>query len=297
MDFPIHMDDLGAFVTELRRKGFDARTDLFNGQVGLIVGPNGLDPKRLPPDTAGLFFPLWELNYNPNRALVEARKFHEIFESRPSGWKFNRPYPRNDDSERLNLRHWNRSASLLGDKKVEQAIQQELIRRFPPSDFPVNIDIVGGQYQTYAMVQITNFDAGIEEMVKAIPEDFIGTVGKMEAVLAATEKAITELQAQGRIPATAPQAKAHIDAPLFLRAIAHAGEGSDYRNWTAVIQYEVQGLPFDERAWIANFSGPYRHDWRVLRAKGGVQSDWSGHYESAEAALEVLQKEYTIVGK
>ena len=30
MNFPIHMNDLGAFVAHLRREGFDARSDLFN---------------------------------------------------------------------------------------------------------------------------------------------------------------------------------------------------------------------------------------------------------------------------
>src|SRR5262245_33435654 len=99
MDFPILMNELGDLVGELRREGFDARTDLFNGQVGLIVGPNGLDRSRLPPDTAGLFFPLWELNYKPNRSLVESRRFHDIFESRPSEWQFNRPYRKSEDQD------------------------------------------------------------------------------------------------------------------------------------------------------------------------------------------------------
>ena len=86
------MDDLGVFAEQLRRDGFDARGDLFNGQVGLIVGPKGLDRKRLPSDAKGLFFPLWELNHKANRPLVSARKFHEVFEGRPPDWLFNRPY-------------------------------------------------------------------------------------------------------------------------------------------------------------------------------------------------------------
>jgi hypothetical protein len=90
--FPIHMDDLGRFAGQLRTEKFDARTDLVNGQVGLIVGPIGLDPKRMPKETAGLFFPLWELNHEANRPIVDARNFHGICEARPSGWKNNRPY-------------------------------------------------------------------------------------------------------------------------------------------------------------------------------------------------------------
>ncbi len=77
-----------------------------------------------------------------------------------------------------------------------------------------------------------------------------------------------------------------------MRSIARRGEGSDIRNWTETIQYEVQGLPVGERAWIANVGGPYRRDWRILRAKGDVQSDWTGSHETAEAALVELQKEF-----
>src|SRR5580704_8380933 len=133
MNFPIHKNDLGAFVMRLRSEGFDARTDLFDEQVGLIVGPNGLDPRRMPPNTAGLFFPLWELNYTRNRVFVEDRKFHEICESLLPGWN-NRAYQPNVDQVRLDLRHWNRSAALLGD--LDETIQRELARRYPPNDFP-----------------------------------------------------------------------------------------------------------------------------------------------------------------
>lgn len=292
MTFPIHMNDLEAFVAQLRREGFDARTDLFNGQVGLIVGPHGLDPKRMPPDTAGLFFPLWELNYTGNRPLVEARKFHEIFENRPSDWRFNRPYQRSAEHERLNLRHWNRSASLLGDRKLEEEIQQELIRRFPPSDFPVNIDVVGAQDVTYAVVKVTNFTAGIEEDAKAIPEDFLGAGEMKAAVVTAAECLISDLQKRQRLPIP-PQRRDgdQIKTTLTLRPIAHAGEGPDLRNWDQIVQYEVQQLPPGERAWIANFGGRYRESWRILRAKGEFQSDWSGDYATAEAALAALQRE------
>jgi hypothetical protein len=92
--FPINIFDVQDFAKRLEGEGFDARTDLLNGQVGLIVGPKGLDPNRMPPDTMGLFFPLWELNHTTNRPLVDARRFHDIFENRPKDWAFNRPYPR-----------------------------------------------------------------------------------------------------------------------------------------------------------------------------------------------------------
>lgn len=292
MTFPLHMNQLGALVAELRSEGFDARTDIFDGQVGLIVGPNGLDPKRLPPQTAGLFFPLWELNYTANRVLVEARQFHNIFESRPPDWKFNRPYPRSVDQDRLNLRHWNRSASLLGSRQLEEAIQQELARRFPPSDFPVNIDLVGGQLHTYAVVQITNFEAGIEENAKAIPEDFIGAGGMLAAALSATQSILRKLQESERIPAPTQHRKVQLNTPLSLHGIAYVGDGPDRSKRDQVTQYEVHGLPPGEQAWIANFGAPYRHDWKLLRARNGVQSDWAGEYGSAEDALAALRTEF-----
>jgi hypothetical protein len=92
--FPIHMDDLKDFADRLKREGFDAEVNLFNGQLGLIVGPKGLDERRLPPDTRGLFLPLWEINHPKNRGLVMNRDFHAIVEFRPSDWRFDRPYPK-----------------------------------------------------------------------------------------------------------------------------------------------------------------------------------------------------------
>lgn len=79
--------DCGDFVRQLQSEGFDARGDLFNGQVGVIVGPIGLDSRRLPPDEIGIFYPLWELNDPANRELVAGRKFHEIAAKRQPGWR------------------------------------------------------------------------------------------------------------------------------------------------------------------------------------------------------------------
>jgi hypothetical protein len=290
MNFPIHINDLGDFVRELRSEGFDARTDLLNGQVGLIVGPNGLDPQRLPPETAGLFFPLWELNYTPNRTLVQDRRFHDIFISRPTDWQFNRPYQRSADHVRLDLRHWNRSAALLGEEQ-EERLQSDLIRQYPPSEFPVNIDVVGGQGQSFATVHVTNSDAGIEESARAIPEDFLAAGGMRAAVLAVTQSIISKLQQSGRIPATVRQRGAEKAAQLSLRAIGRVGDGPDLSKRDEVFQYEVVDLPLHEQAWIANFGGPYHHEWRILRATKGAQSDWSGNYVSAKAALSALKKD------
>ena len=78
--------NFGDFVKDLNAEGFDARSDIFNGQVGVIVGPKGLDPKRLPPDEIGIFFPLWELNDPTNFGFVTNRQFHDIVDQRKPGW-------------------------------------------------------------------------------------------------------------------------------------------------------------------------------------------------------------------
>jgi hypothetical protein len=188
MNFPIHMDDLDLLVAELRKEGFDARVDIFNGQVGLIVGPSGVDPTRLPPDTAGLFVPLWELNYAGNRPLVEQSRFHDIVGGRPADWQLNRPYQDKIEHERINLRHWNRTATSLGDKELEVALlQQVLIRHYPPSTYPVNIDVVGQQSATHALVTVRNFAKGIDESETAVPEDSLDLGGMTSAVLVAVD--------------------------------------------------------------------------------------------------------------
>jgi hypothetical protein len=295
MNFPIHMTDLDAFVADLRKEGFDARSDIFNGQIGLVVGPGGLDPARMPPNISALFLPLWEINSVPNRARIEARQFQEIIEKRPTGWQLNRPQGDQPERTRINLPHWNRSASLLGGKTLEESVQQELIRRYPPNAVPVHIDVVGGQDQTYATVFVTNADLGINLQGKAIPEDYLGRgtpaiPPKMMAILEIAQNIISELQAKGLIP-TSQGRTTYPGLQLSLRAIGRVGNGPDMTKWTDVYQYVVENLPPGEQAWIANFGAPYRQNWKILRATGNVQSDWRGDHQSAEEALAVIEVE------
>jgi hypothetical protein len=198
--FPIDMFQVDAFARQLRNEGFDARGNVFNGTVGVIVGPKGLDPKRMPSDLSAFFFPLWELNDGHNRALVSSRRFHEIFEKRPEDWQANGSHQRKAGEPKV-TRIWSRSASPLGSKTLEEEIRQTLVSHFPMDEFPVNIDAVGGQQNTYAVVQINNFDAGIDETAKAIPEDFIGAGGMLAAVLTTAERFLTDLRNTGRLPA------------------------------------------------------------------------------------------------
>jgi hypothetical protein len=52
-------------------------------------------------------------------------------------------------------------------------------------------------------------------------------------------------------------------------------------------------MPDGKWARIANFGAPDRGGWRIMRINAdNTQTERTGHYESAEAALAVLQKEF-----
>lgn len=58
-----------------------------------------------------------------------------------------------------------------------------------------------------------------------------------------------------------------------------------------VIGYRVGGMPDGRTARIANFGARNRYNWRVMRINpDNSQSDWTGNYESVEAALADLQE-------
>jgi len=58
-----------------------------------------------------------------------------------------------------------------------------------------------------------------------------------------------------------------------------------------VMGYRVGGMPDGKTGRIANFGAPNRDDWRIMRINAdNTQSDWAGHYESAEEALAALQQ-------
>lgn len=77
---------------------------------------------------------------------------------------------------------------------------------------------------------------------------------------------------------------------LTLHEDAWYGDNSgDHR----VTGYRVGGMPDGKTARIANFGAPHRSDWQIMRINAdNTQTDWCGSYESAQAALAVLQKEY-----
>lgn len=60
-----------------------------------------------------------------------------------------------------------------------------------------------------------------------------------------------------------------------------------------IIGYRVGGMPEGKTAKIANFGAPNRDDWRVMRINAdNTQTDWNGHYETVDAALADLQRDY-----
>jgi hypothetical protein len=78
---------------------------------------------------------------------------------------------------------------------------------------------------------------------------------------------------------------------LKLREVGRSRTGSMYGTGP-VIQYEIDGMPTGEKAFIANMEAsqqPAR--WQVLRVKGGLSRGWKGDYKTAADALEALHKE------
>ncbi|HLX46335.1 MAG TPA: hypothetical protein VKR43_22970 [Bryobacteraceae bacterium] len=67
--------------------------------------------------------------------------------------------------------------------------------------------------------------------------------------------------------------------------------GADHAD-RQVIGYRVGGLPHGGTARIANFGGPNRDDWRVMRIYAdNTPADWTGNYENVEDALTALQQD------
>ena len=92
VDFPIDIHNVETFAQELRAEGFDACADQYDGQVGLLVGPAGLNTERLPTGELAFFLPLWEVNASMNRPMIADRQFHCVVERRPEGWTYHRQY-------------------------------------------------------------------------------------------------------------------------------------------------------------------------------------------------------------
>jgi len=92
--------------------------------------------------------------------------------------------------------------------------------------------------------------------------------------------------------AVKPFSKEYMRYTLTLHEYAWPRDGPALRGGE-VIGYQVGGMPDGKSARIANYGAPNRNDWRILRINAdNTQGDWTGEYQSAEAALAVLQKDF-----
>jgi len=68
-----------------------------------------------------------------------------------------------------------------------------------------------------------------------------------------------------------------------ISSIGSSSSGDDQ-----ISHYLISGLPAGENAMVAEF--PDR-GWRILRWNDEWHGNWTGEYESAEAALEALRQQ------
>ena len=55
------------------------------------------------------------------------------------------------------------------------------------------------------------------------------------------------------------------------------------------VQYEVTGLPVDQKAWIGRRTDNH---WHLFRERSGIQGgEWRGKFETVERALQALVEE------
>jgi hypothetical protein len=94
---------------------------------------------------------------------------------------------------------WNRSASYLGNKDEERYLQEQLEQRWPASQFPVHIEIVGAADTTAVGVQIWN-GTDIKIIEQAYPEDHLGaTHPTASAAMAKVGEIINQLKEQEKV--------------------------------------------------------------------------------------------------
>ena len=94
---------------------------------------------------------------------------------------------------------WTRGVSQLGDKRKERLIQERLEQRWPVSEYPVHIDIVGAADTTAVSVQVWNA-TDIEIIEKAYPEDYIrAALPIAEAAIAKVEEIINRLREEQKL--------------------------------------------------------------------------------------------------
>jgi hypothetical protein len=77
---------------------------------------------------------------------------------------------------------------------------------------------------------------------------------------------------------------------LSMRVQVTHGEGTNLAG--TPLGYTVLGLRPDQSARFYDFMGD--SGWRMQLVKNGTPGDWDGHFKTAAAALEALQKQVDI---
>jgi len=119
--------------------------------------------------------------------------------------------------------------------------------------------------------------------MKLVPALLDSVKRKAEELLESIEKA--EKAAQVLSGETFRLSLRKVGGSIRSGSVAGAGETA---------QYEVQGLPRGQEAFIANMGGRNQPRWQILRAVNGVQGNWAGKYETATHALAALQREVEL---
>ena len=145
-----------------------------------------------------------------------------------------------------------------------------------PYEFPHEVKCVHGAIVPKVEQVVSQHFHGKNECPRAPSSIVVTALGEREARVHV--KPITLTRHEVRKP----------NVKLTKHEFAWVSEGAS-RSQGRVYQYRVGGLPAGEEAWIAEFP---HEGWRILRSKSGVQGEWTGHYKSADDALETLQKEF-----
>ena len=96
-------------------------------------------------------------------------------------------------------RTWSRSASNLGSEVDADSLARQLQSRWPPSEYRVHIQVVGGRDERGISVRVWN-SAGIKESAVVYPADHAGSADPTtSASLEEVECIIKRLKSEGRL--------------------------------------------------------------------------------------------------
>jgi hypothetical protein len=96
-------------------------------------------------------------------------------------------------------RTWSRSASNFGSEVDADSISAKLARQWPPSEYPVHIQIVGGVADGGISVRVWN-SRGIKESEIAYPADHAGCKDEISAAaVEEVECIVNRLLSEGKL--------------------------------------------------------------------------------------------------